>query len=107
MSWRSAAGGWRLLVPVLLLLACAGEEKPLSEPGERLYPLTGVVVSRASSDNSLRIRHEAIPGYMAAMTMEFPVRGADVATLPPNGSKIEATLHVTKLRFWITDVKAR
>jgi hypothetical protein len=95
---------------VLLLLfavvACSQEApKPLSEPGERLYDLRGEILTR-NSDNSLRIRHETIPGYMAAMTMEFPVRGADVKDLPPDGTRVAAKLHVTKKSVWLTDVKS-
>jgi hypothetical protein len=94
-----------LLLLALLAAGCREEPKPVSEPGEKLYPLTGVILSRNESYNSLRIQHETIPGYMVAMTMEFPVRGADVESLPPDRSRITATLHVVQSSFWITDVK--
>ena len=90
---------------VLLALSCAKHEKPLSEPGEKIYVLKGKILSRDASDNSLRIDHEAIPGYMEAMTMDYPVRGAKVAQAPPDQAKIEARLHVHDERYWITDVK--
>ena len=90
---------------VLLALACAKPEKPLSEKGEKLYTLKGTIVSRDASDNSLRVDHQAIPGYMEAMTMDYPVRGAKVAELPPDKATVEARLHVTDDRYWITDVK--
>ena len=90
-----------------LALACSDktEPKPLSEPGEKLYPVRGVVLSRNASDNSLRVDHEAIPGFMEAMTMDYSVRGAKVETLPADKSRIEATLHVTQRSYWVTDVK--
>lgn len=90
-----------------LLLACTDREKPqpLSEPGERLYTVRGVVLSRNASDNSLRVDHEAIPGFMEAMVMDYKVRGAKVETLAPEKSRIEAKLHVTKRSYWITDVR--
>ena len=92
---------------VLLALACAPEKaaKPLSEPGESLYDVRGVVVGRDAGDNTLRVDHEAIPGYMEAMVMDYPVRGAAVASLPPDKSRIAAKLHVTGERIWLTDVK--
>lgn len=90
---------------LLLALACARQEKPLSEKGEKLYTLKGTIVSRDVSDNSLRVDHQAIPGYMEAMTMDYPVRGAKVAQLPPDKARVEARLHVTDDRYWITDVK--
>ena len=90
---------------VLALFACGEKEKPLSEPGEKLYTVRGVVQSRSASDNSLRLDHEPIPGFMEAMVMDYNVRGAKVEALPPDKSRIEAKLHVTDRSYWITDVK--
>ncbi|HUP61707.1 MAG TPA: copper-binding protein [Thermoanaerobaculia bacterium] len=90
---------------VLTLLACGEKEKPLTEAGEKLYTVRGVVLSRSASDNSLRVDHEAIPGFMEAMTMDYSVRGAKVESLPADKSRIEARLHVTGSAYWITDVK--
>lgn len=90
----------------LALLACGAEkEKPLSEPGEKVYTLKGIALARNAEDNSLRVQHQAIPGFMEAMTMEFPVRGAKVEALPPDQSRIEAKLHVTDRSYWITDIR--
>jgi len=96
---------------VLLILfaffACSEKEapKPLSEPGEKLYTVRGIIISRNASDNSLEVDHEPVPGFMEAMVMDYPVRGADVATLPADKSRIEARLHVTTRAYWMTDVK--
>lgn len=96
-----------LLILVLTLFACGEKEqpKPVSEPGETLYAVRGKILSRNASDNSLKVDHEPIPGFMEAMIMDYPVRGADVATLPADRSRIEAKLHVTSRAYWITDVK--
>jgi protein SCO1/2 len=94
------------LVALVFLLACGAEKpKPLSEPGEKVYPMRGMIVARSAADNSLRVDHEAIAGFMEAMTMDYPVRGAKIETLPPDRSRIEARLHVTDRAYWITDVK--
>jgi len=90
---------------VLLMLGCTDRERPLSEAGERLYTMRGVVVSRSAADNSLKVDHEAIPGFMEAMVMDYNVRGAEVGALPADKSRIEAKLHVTDRAYWITDVK--
>lgn len=91
---------------ILFCVACSRETpKPLDEPGQRLHSIRGVIVSRNFGDNSLRLKHEAIAGFMTAMTMDFSVRGADVKSLPADGKRIEAKLHVTDRAFWITDVK--
>ncbi len=96
-----------LLILALSLFACGEKEppKPLSEPGEKLYTVRGVILSRSVANNTLNVDHEPIPGFMEAMVMDYPVRGADVATLPPERSRIEAKLHVTSRAYWITDVK--
>ena len=92
---------------IALLAACAEPEKPLSEPGEKTYPVAGKIVGRDAGDNTLQLDHETIPGFMAAMTMDFSVRGARVTALPPDGTAVDAKLHVTDRAFWLTDVKAR
>ena len=92
----------------LLLAACARERpapKRLSEPGEKIYALKGTIVARDAGDNTLRVNHQAIPGFMEAMTMDYPVRGAAVAALPPDKTAVVATLHVHDDSVWITDVK--
>jgi protein SCO1/2 len=96
-----------VLLAILALFACAEKErpKPLSEPGEKLYSIRGVILSRSKSENSLKLDHEAIPGFMEAMVMDYQVRGADVAMMPADKSRIEAKLHVTSRSYWITDVK--
>jgi protein SCO1/2 len=102
---RCAAAVVALAVAVI---ACSNSEKkskPLSEPGEKLYTMRGRVVGRDAADNTLRIDHEAIPGYMDAMTMDYTVRGTPVMTLPPPDSRVEAKLHVTDNGYWLTDVK--
>ncbi|HEX8151781.1 MAG TPA: copper-binding protein [Thermoanaerobaculia bacterium] len=94
---------------LLLAIACAGEAKapkPLSVAGEKLYTVRGKVVARDVGDNTVRLDHEAIPGFMEAMVMDYSLRGADVAQLPANQARIEARLHVTDDGYWLTDVKA-
>ena len=65
----------------------------------------GTIVGRDAHDNTLRVDHEAIPGFMEAMTMDYSVRGAKVAELPPNKTRVEARLHVSDDGYWLTDVK--
>ncbi|MDQ3281499.1 MAG: copper-binding protein [Acidobacteriota bacterium] len=94
------------LLLFFVLLACSEREpaKPLSEAGERLYPIRGVVLSRDTGSNSINLDHEAIPGFMEAMKMDYAVRGSDIAALPEK-ARIEAKLHVTDRAYWLTDVK--
>lgn len=96
-------------IALALLLACSDDSssasKPTSEPGEKLYPVRGVILSRDATSNTVHMDHETIPGFMEAMRMDYSVRGVKVATLPPDKSRVEARLHVTDRAYWITDVK--
>ena len=98
--------GAMFIVVVLFLFACTEEKpKPLSEPGEKLYTVRGKILARNAADNSVRMDHEEIPGFMTAMTMDYSVRGVEVSTLPADGNRIEGKLHVTERGYWITDIK--
>jgi hypothetical protein len=91
---------------ILFFLACSGDSpKPVSEAGEKLYVVRGVILSRSTAANTVFMDHEEIPGFMTAMKMDYAVRGAEVKSLPPDKSRIEAKLHVTERAYWLTDVK--
>src|SRR3954454_7602974 len=100
-----------LAFTLILSLPCgkakvSNADKPLSVPGEKTYTMAGKIVGRDAAENSLTIDHEAIPGYMEAMTMDYIVRGARGDALPPNGTAITASLHVTQDNgIWITNVR--
>jgi protein SCO1/2 len=98
-----------VLVILLSLAACrAKSEKPVSVPGERVFVVKGKIVARDAKDNTVRVDHEAVPGLMDAMTMDYSVRGAKVGDLPPNNVRVTAKLHSAGDAFWLTDiVKAR
>lgn len=99
-------------VLIVFALACGKEkvsnaDKPLSVAGEKTYALQGKIVGRDPVENALTIDHKEIAGYMEAMTMDYIVRGVKVEALPPNGTAITATLHITEDKgIWITGVRA-
>lgn len=98
-----------LLLVIAVAFACGGHEssatKPMSAPGEKLYALRGTIVSHDTGENAINIDHEAIPGFMEAMKMDYEVRGAEVAKLPSDGTRVSAKLHVTDDEYWLTDVQ--
>jgi Cu/Ag efflux protein CusF len=68
------------------------------------YPLKGQIVDLVSAESSLLIKHEAIPGFMAAMTMSFRVEPKVLQTAK-KGQNVTATLRVKNDDFWLEDVK--
>ncbi len=70
-----------------------------------VYAVTGVVRELRDGGSNLLIRHEAIPGYMMAMSMPFTVRDPrEVAGVQP-GDKVTFRLLVTDDESWIDSVK--
>jgi len=68
--------------------------KPAAAAPDR-YPLTGEIMSVETERKVLVVKHESIPGYMPAMTMEFAVSSADLAAAKP-GQRIRAELIPSK-----------
>lgn len=104
----------QILVATLLVLgvACSQKENTAARPASPAAPATaetfrmkGTLISRDAGKNTINIDNEAVPGKMAAMKMDYEVRGAKVASLPADGSKIEVTVHEQNGTYWLTDVK--
>lgn len=98
-----------LLVLVLsLVVACSKTDRPASaSPNERHYPLIGKVVAVNKEKKSATIEHKDIPGYMEAMTMEFPIHADWVWNDLTPGSEIHAELVVdnnAKDPFWLENI---
>jgi len=77
---------------------------PVSASAKR-YPLKGVITAVDFSKPAITVAHEDIPGFMEAMTMEFPVRDDPkvVALLRP-GDRIEARLVIDGKVFFLENV---
>lgn len=90
---------------VLLCLTGGCQHTRLSQPEEpTLYPVKGVVREIHADRREVIIKHDEIPGYMAAMTMPFEVRDAqELAGLQP-GDQVSFVLSVTKKDGWISNI---
>ncbi|HET8547302.1 MAG TPA: copper-binding protein [Bryobacteraceae bacterium] len=90
-----------VLLPAALLLACSSRKR--EAPAKR-YRLRGEVLRLEPERNIAVIKHEAIEGWMEAMTMEFPVRDkAEFAKLA-KGRRIRATVNVRDFDYWLSDI---
>jgi Cu/Ag efflux protein CusF len=96
----------RFLIAALLLtltLAACGEK---AVP-EKRYPLKGVVTILDPGAKTATIAAEKIDGWMEAMTMEYPVKpDSEFQKLHP-GDKIEATVVVRDLAYYVTDITVK
>ena len=102
----------RLLITTLVALAVVActKETHTSTPAaskEKTYTMYGVLVSRDPAKNTVNIDNEDVPGKMAAMKMDYEVRGAKVDSLPADGAKVQMTVHDQNGRYWLTEVKPR
>jgi protein SCO1 len=68
---------------------------------ERRFDLTGKVVSVDTSQRQVTLAHEAIKGYMDAMTMPFQLKDEWALSVLAPGQTVRATLVVQEDRSWI------
>ena len=94
-----------------LLLAFAGCKPAAPIPSDsapakpQTYAARGVVQKISPGQLRATIKHEAVPGYMGAMTMEFPARDTNVLNGIAVGDEITFTLAVTETNDWIENVQ--
>ena len=82
------------LAALLILGSAACSQKPAGKGPAKHYKLTGKVLSLNSKDQTASIDGAAIPDYMAAMTMSYPIASKpEFDSLHP-GEQIEATVNV-------------
>lgn len=89
-----------LILFAIVLTGCKSSPPEASADAER-YDLKGKVVSFDKNKKEVTIAHEAIPGYMDAMTMPFTLRDEWVFDVLAPGATIQATLIVDGGKSWI------
>ena len=98
-----------LALPVLILAAgCKHETSaPATDTAvtNQTYSVHGVVQAIPPDHRHATIKHEKIPGYMAAMTMDFSVRDTNALTGIAPGDEIAFTLVVTTNDDWIENIQ--
>ncbi len=87
-------------------LGCGGSSAPSFDagPSAARHPLAGVVRGVNRAERRVTVAHEAIPGFMDAMTMEFVVKEAWALDAAGAGDRLTATLVVDGARSWIEGV---
>lgn len=69
------------------------------------YPAAGVIISLQPDGKTAKIKHEKIPGYMDAMTMDFEVRDTNELRGLSAGDAVSFRMLVTDKDGWIDQVK--
>jgi protein SCO1/2 len=98
-----------LTLSILLFAACKPAQmqsqtnKEASADAKR-FTLRGKVVAVDKAKKTATVAHDEIPGYMGAMTMEFPVRADWVWDDLTKDSEIRAELVIDKDEFWLENI---
>ena len=111
---RGARGSWvnasmRLLAALVVCgaIGCgsaADKPQPAASKPVR-YELKGKVVSVDKSAKRLTVDHEAIPGFMGAMTMAYPVKDEHALDAVSAGDEVTAKLVSSDGLYWLEDIK--
>lgn len=90
----------------LLLTSCQKATTQNGSADAKRYTLKGKVISIDKAAKKAKIEHDDIPGYMDAMTMDFPIREEWVWDELTPGSEIRADLVVdnAKGEYWLEKI---
>ena len=96
-----------LFVLGLLAAGCkpAAPTPPAAAATNQTYAVRGVIQQIPPDQHHVTIKHEKIPGYMAAMTMDFSVRDTNALAGFAPGDEISFTLVVTTDDDWIENLQ--
>jgi protein SCO1/2 len=88
------------LIAAVLLAGChsgptAGSEQSSSSTNFKVYKLRGKVVSTDAAKGEATLNHEAIPGFMDAMTMPYKLKDASILSELHPGDVITADVLVS------------
>ena len=96
-----------LTISMLSLTGCKPEvTAPKAEASAvRIYAARGIVRHIADDRQVATIQHEAIPGFMSVMTMDFTVKNTNELRNIAPGDRINFKLSVTETNSWIESVR--
>jgi protein SCO1/2 len=97
------------------LMACSSppkqSEPQISTPAQspqterQRYDLKGKVVSIDKPGKRLTVDHEAIPGFMGAMTMPYPVKDEHLLDNLSPGDQVTAKVVSGGGQFWLENIE--
>lgn len=107
---RLSTSSLKLVIAIALVWMLTGACSRPSENGapEHRYALTGKVVSVNSQDQTATISAAAIPHFMGAMTMAYPIHSRAEFDSLHAGDQITATVNVfSDGVYYLSDIKVQ
>jgi protein SCO1/2 len=98
---------YSVLGVLLVLAGCEKQSAPVVAPDKQTFSVNGVVKELAPDGKTVVIQHEAIPNYMAGMTMPFDVHDTNELRGLKAGDAISFHLVVTSTDGWVEDIVRR
>lgn len=95
------------LSAIFLFAACQKAEPQSASPDAKRYSIKGKVLAVDKAKKKATIAHDEIPGYMEAMTMDFPIRADWVWDDLTKDAEIRAELVVdekNKDPYWLENI---
>lgn len=71
----------------------------------RTFQVRGQVLAVDGVARTVQIAHEAIPDYMPAMTMPFPLKNGEILSVLSPGENVQFELDVTEKDSWISHIE--
>jgi protein SCO1/2 len=100
---RIATASLALVLTTLLVLA--GCATPKASQAAKEYQLRGEIMGLDASGHVASIKHEAIPGFMGAMTMGYQVKDPAEFSKLSVGEPITATVYQTSDDMWVGNIQ--
>ncbi len=106
----------KIILPVLGILTLAAvlsavafnhhnESSNGSASHPRTFEVHGQIRAVDVAGKTVRIAHEAIPNYMPAMIMPFPVKNVDILEGLSAGENVQFELDVTETDAWVSHIE--
>ncbi len=95
------------LVAIFVVAGCKPESAAPSpsKPDRQIHPARGIVQAIPPDQRRATIKHEKIPGYMAAMTMDLSVKDTNELSGISAGDEITFNMIVTADDDWIENIR--
>ncbi len=94
-----------ILLLISLIAACKKPETTqVASANAKRFPFKGKVMAVDLTKKKASIKHDEIPNYMDAMTMDFPVRDMDILKTMSKDAEIKAELVVDRGDYWLENI---